>query len=84
MEPVADNEAVGEWEIDDRFEVLTVEKSGLEHFDYLFGCTIPHSYNWKSRTFALGSRFEIDRMVFCYDLEFQILKLEVSQSMANR
>lgn len=75
MTPVVDAEEGGDWQCDRRKEVFHVVKRGLGQLDYLFGITLPNLYNWKIRTFGLGSQCAITEMTFTFNLKKHSLKV---------
>ena len=79
MAPVVEAEAGGDWVCNSNKEVFTVTEAGLGQLDYLFGVTIPSSYNWKERTWAFHSRTKIAEITFTFDLAKHALKLQSRQ-----
>jgi hypothetical protein len=67
-----------EWECGPKRETVKIEKNALFRLDYLLGVGIPDLYNWKSRTFGLGSRSDIDEISFSYGVENWKLKVKAS------
>ena len=63
-----------EWECGEKKEVVKIAKNALFRLDHWLGVGIPNLYNWKSKTFGLGSRSDINEITFCYGLENWKLK----------
>ena len=58
-------------------------KNGSHQLNCLFGVTLPGEYDWKSRTFGLGTRFDIVEIKFTYEILRQVLLLETRWERGN-
>ena len=83
MMPVVEASEGGDWICTPLNEVFKVMQNGLSQMDYMFGVEVGNSYTWKHVTFAMGTRYSIDEMTFCYNLKKNRLKLTSHYVMSN-
>lgn len=69
MAPLVPCQDGADWDTNLFHETLTVERNGLSQLDYLLVQEVPNCYNWKQRTFGLGSRCKIEWVAFHYDVK---------------
>ena len=76
MTPVLTIGEGGKWSTKGSVESLSVEKHGLGQLDSIFGIATPHFYDWKTKVFALHSRCVIDGILFSYDVDLSICRVQ--------